>query len=271
MNWDAVGVLSNIILVAALVAITAWYAGKVSKQTAVMVQEGEKNKILEEVQEVLTPNIDHLKEEIKAIKEHKIWWHRYTSGRCDFEAYPSKLLYADIKEYGGAARDVFSKFPDLTGRFSSHDDLYDKLNDLYAKIENEVKTPALEERLKILVNQFNESRDAARRLSRDFFEKPGLMWGEFIINHKYTIERSSNSIQPNIDFWEEHRAELLKFREKPQIKELDKEIEGLLRQLKVLDETLLEKLERIREKYRVKYNFTESQIDPELKEIETVM
>jgi len=63
----------------------------------------------------------------------------------------------------------------------------------------------------------------------------------------------------------------LKFREKTQIKKLDEEIEGLLRQLKELDETLLEKLDKIREEYRVKYNFTKYEIDPELKEIEAVM
>ncbi|HUV01861.1 MAG TPA: hypothetical protein VMW67_00135 [Desulfobacteria bacterium] len=156
MNWDAIGVLSNIILVTALVAITAFYAREVSRQTAVMVQKGEKNKILEEVQDVLTPTIHFLEEEIKAIEENKIWWQRYTS-RCDFQEGLSKLIGSNSRGYSGAARDVFSKFPDLNGKFSSHDDLYDKLNDLYAKIENEVKTPALEERLTTLVNKFNES------------------------------------------------------------------------------------------------------------------
>ncbi|MCK4732789.1 MAG: hypothetical protein KAT65_10070, partial [Methanophagales archaeon] len=82
------------------------------------------------------------------------------------------------------------------------------------------------------------------------------------------IERSPETIQPCIDFWEEYRDELLKFRDTPQIKELDKEIEGTLSQLKDLDEALLEKIEEIREEYRVKYKFTKYEIDPKLREVE---
>ena len=97
------------------------------------------------------------------------------------------------------------------------------------------------------------------------------IFGNFIINCEYEIERSPYTVQPHIDFWEAYRDELLEFRNTPQINELDKEVEGLLRQLKELDEELLEKLKKIKEKYRVKYKFTESQIDPESKKIETVM
>ena len=112
MNWDATSAIAasaiiNSILVAVLVAITAFYAREVRRQTAVMVQEGEKNKILEEVQDVLTPTIHFLEEEIEAIEENKIWWHRYTSGRCDFQEGLAKLIGSNSKGYSGAARDVF--------------------------------------------------------------------------------------------------------------------------------------------------------------------
>ncbi|MBN1763208.1 MAG: hypothetical protein JW878_09085 [Methanomicrobia archaeon] len=268
MNWDAAGVLSNIILVTALVAVTAWYARKVSKQTELMVQDRERNKILEEVQEVLTPTIKRLEKEIEAIEHNKIKWIRNPTGMCFFEGYPSKLLCTGIKACSSAERDVFNKFPDLNEKFSSHDALYDKLYAAYATIEREVKTPELKERLKVLVKKFNESREGSNRLNGVPFEKPDIIFGNFIINREYEIERSPNSVQPNIDFWEAYRDELLKFREKPQVDKLDKEIEGLLRQLKELDEELLDALEKIREEYRVKYNFTKYEIDPELKKLE---
>ena len=56
--------------------------------------------------------------------------------------------------------------------------------------------------------------------------------------------------------------ETIKFRDTTRIKEYDKEIEGTLSQLKELDEALLEKLETIREEYRVKYNLPKYEINP---------
>lgn len=267
-NWDAIGVISDIILVMALVTVTCYYAREVRRQTELMIQDRERNKILEEVQDVLTPHIRFLKEEIEAIRHNEIKWDRYSTGICHFEAYPCKLLSANIKEYGDAAIDVFSKYSYLNNKFSSHDALHDKLYAAYTTIEREVKTPELEERLKILVKEFNESREGVYKLTDVSFEQPEIIFGNFIINREYQIERSPNSNQPSIDFWEEYRDELLKFREKPEVDKRDKEIECLLRQLKALDEVLLENLEKIREGYRVKYSFTKYEIDPELKNYE---
>ena len=67
LNWDAIGAISNIVLVTALVLITYWYAKKVSEQTDLMVKDRERNKILEEVQDFLTPTIHHLGKEIEYI------------------------------------------------------------------------------------------------------------------------------------------------------------------------------------------------------------
>jgi len=92
-SWDALSTISNSILVLALVLITYWYAKKVSEQTDLMVKDREKNKILEEVQDVLTPTIHLLETEIEAIKSAKISWHHNTSGGYDFNIGLSKLPY----------------------------------------------------------------------------------------------------------------------------------------------------------------------------------
>ena len=268
LNWDAINVISNIILVAALVGVTAWYAREVKRQTAIMI--GERNKILEQVQDVLTPTIHLLKAEIEAILDNEIFWCRDRSGEGRFHKGLSKLPYDNKKERSATFRDIIKKSSGLENKFHSHNVLYDKLNESYAKIEGEVKTPELTERFNVLMNIFNESRDGDYRLRGEAFDEPERIFCflNFIINFRYQIVRSPDTIQPRIDFWEENRDELLKFRDTPLIKELDKEIEDVLSQLKKLDEALLKKIEAIRGKYRLKYNFTKYEIDPKLREVE---
>jgi len=269
LNWNAIGAIGNIILVAALVVITALYAREVRRQTALMVNDRGRNKILEEVQNVLTPTIYHLEEkEIEAIQNNEIFWSK-RGGVGEFgprySRYGRGKTIETIKrlfnESSAVFKDVIHKDADLESKFVSHDNFREKLNELYAEIESEVKTPRLKERLKALVKEFNESRKE-NKLEMDFDEIVRIIGG-CIING-----RSITSNQQLIDFWEEYRNELLKFRDTPQIKELDKEIEGTLSQLKNLDEALLEKIEEIREEYRVKYNFTKYEIDPKLREVD---
>src|SRR5665648_24351 len=129
-NWDAINTISNIILVLALVSITAWYAIEVKKQTNLMVIGQKRNKILEEVQVVLTPTVDCLITEIEAIQNKKISWHRYTSGVCGFDwgltRFISSAQYGSVRsafaEKGsGTLRDVLTKFSELNRMFFSHD------------------------------------------------------------------------------------------------------------------------------------------------------
>jgi hypothetical protein len=266
LNWDAIGIISDIVLVTALVVITYWYAKKVSEQTDLMVKKQERNKILEEVQDVLTPTIHHLKNEIEAIQNNRILW----SKRGGVEEFGPRYSGDEtIKRLFNVSspvfKDVIHKDTDLERKFISHDNFREKLNELYGKIKEEVITPEFEAGLQGLVNKFNESGEGANLV--DNFDEVKRSIGYFIIS-KFTPERSTDSSMPLHDFWEEYRNELLKFRDTPQIKELDKEIEGIISQLKELDEALLENIEKIREEYRVKYNFTKYEIDPKLRENE---
>ena len=267
-NWNAINTISNIILVFVLVSITGWYASEVRKQTNLMVIGQKRNKILEEVQDVLTPAIDLLTREIEAIQNKKISWHRYTSGVCGFDHGLIRLFYDEQygsvisvfpKKGSGALRDVLAKFSELNSIFSSHDSLIDELNKLYIQIEKEIKTPEIKEQLTKMVQEFNEGKSATYRFNT---ENPALFFSEYIINIEETIERTPNSIQPNIDFWEENQEELLKFRETPHIIEISKQIRSKLIQLRELDETIFEKIEKIRENCRKEYNFTDDEVEP---------
>jgi len=229
LNWDAIGVISNFILVAALVGVTYWYAKKVSEQTELMVKDRGRNRALEEVQDVLTPTIHFLKAGIEVIQDNQIFWYRDTPEESRFDKGLSKLFDGNKREWNAALRDFIGKNPSLETKYHSHNALYDELKAFYAKIEGEVKTPELTERLKVLKNNFNESREEAYRLRAEVFDESKHIFVNYIINLRCPIVRSPNTIDPCIDFWEEYRDELLKFRDTPQIKELDKEIEGVLR------------------------------------------
>lgn len=267
-NWNAINTISNIILVFVLVSITAWYASEVKKQTNLMVIGQKRNKILEEVQDVLTPAIDWLTREIEAIQNKKIGWHRYTLSVCDFDNGLIRFFYdeqygsvisAFPKKGSGALRDVLTRFSELNSMFSSHDSLIDELNKLYVEIEKEIKIPEIKERLIKMAQEFDKGRSSPYELN---IQNPDIFFSEYIINVEKTIERIPNSIQPDIDFWEENQEELLKFRETPHIIEISKQIRSKLIQLRELDETIFEKIEKIRENYRKEYNFTDGEVEP---------
>ena len=271
LNWDAINTISNIALVTALVLITVLYAYEIRKQTRLMIKDRERNKVSEEVREVLTPAIEHIESGVDAIQNKKIFWHRYTSGGCGFDSGLGRLFYT--KRYGagrylfggkdsGELQDFFNKFSNLNSMFSSHDFLIDELNRCYEEIEKEIKTPELKERLEEMAREFRKEKSDTYRLAGDYITNPFQFYGEYLINLEYTIKRSPNSTEPHIDFWEENQDELLKFRDKPHIIEIHKQISEKLIQLKELDGKLLKKLLKIREKYRKEYNFVTNEIEP---------
>ncbi len=266
-NWDAINTISNIILVFVLVSITGWYASEVKKQTNLMIKGQMRNKILEEVQDVLTPLIDNLNQEIEAIQNHKIFWHRYTSDVYGFDSGLTRFVYNE--QYGSvkfifpekinmALRDILVKFSELKSMFHSHDSLIDELNKLYLEIEKEIKIPEIRERLIKMAQEFNSEKSATYRLNT---ENPYLFFSEYIINIENTIKRTPNYIEPNIDFWEENQEELLKFKDTKYITEISEQIRSKLIQLKEENQTNFKKVEEIREKYRKEYNFTDDELD----------
>ncbi len=271
-NWDAINTISNIILVLALVCITAWYTNEVRKQTRLIIKDRERTKILEEVQKVLTPAINLIEFEISAIQNKKILWHRYTSGTCGFKHGLWRLFYSEqhgnIQHLfdgtcGWALKDVSNKSPNLDSMFSHHDSLIDELNQFYEEIEKEIKTPELEERLEKMTREFNKGKSAMHRLTGGYITHVFGYYSERIINFEDTIKFSlDNDAKPDIDFWKENKNELLKFRDKRRTVEIHKQLSKKLIELEELDMRLSKKLSEKREKYRKEYNFTNNEINP---------
>jgi len=270
LNWDAINTISNIILVLALVLITVWYAHEVRKQTRIMIKDRERAKILEEVQAILTPIINHIKIEIDAIENKKIFWHRYTSETCGFDSGLKRLFYNE--QYGSVKslfgkrdseiiEDILIKFSKLYNNFSYHDFLIDEINQCFEEIEKEIKTKELKEWLEELTEEFNKGKTAAYRLKGDSKEYPFKIFSEYVINIEYIVQRSSEPIEPIIDFWEKNKEELLAFRKTPEINELSINMNVKIKNVKKIDDELLKKLYKMREKYREDYNFTSDEIE----------
>ena len=271
LNWDAINTISNIILVLALVLITVWYAHEVRKQTRIMIKDRERAKILEEVQAILTPVINHMKIEIDAIENKKIFWHRYTSESCGFDSGLKRLFYNE--QYGSVKslfekrnseiiEDVLINFSKLYTNFSYHDFLIDELNQCFEEIEKEIKTQELKEWLEELTEEFNKGKSAAYRLKGDSKEDPFKIFSEYVINIEYIVQRSPGSIEPIIDFWEKNKEELLAFRETPKINELSLNMDEIIENITKINFELLNNLYKTREKYRGDYNFTSDEIEP---------
>jgi len=274
LNWDAISTISNIILVTALVFITGWYAREVRKQTILMERDRMKNKILEQIQDVLTPTIYSLEKEIDAINKNEIFWSK-RGGVGEFgpmyggEETIKRLFNASSAIFN----DVIHNDIDLESKFISHDKFREKLNELYAEVEREVRTQKIKERLENLLNTFYQSkREEAyeRNLPENAYkltdnERKRIFW--LIINN-WNPERTPHALEPLIDFWEKYKDELLDFRNTHRVEEADKEIENRLTQLKELDGHLLDKIKEKREKYREEYHFTKYEIAPQSKGLE---
>lgn len=257
------GIIGTITGVCSLI-ISVYFNRKLIKKADIDLK---RSKILEEVQSVLTPAIDHLNLEIKAIRDKKIIWHRYISGEYGFD-YGLKRLFNhsqhcsirfSFDKGSWALKDILEKFYKLNNLFFSHDSLVDELSEIYIEIEKEIMILETKDKLEKMIKEFNEKRLDPYTLK---VEKPGRFIGDFIINLEYIIKRIPDSIEPHIDFWEENQKELLKLRDTQRITEVGKIVRHKLIQLRELNETTLKELEKIREDYRREYNFTDNEVEP---------
>jgi hypothetical protein len=258
LNWDAISTVSNIVLVASLVVITYWYAKKINEQTKEMIKNRDRGRILEEVKSFITPTKLRLESETNAIRENTVYWNRYNDKSYIREL--SKHL-PDKTDYGSPIFDATTKYPNLKTQLLSHDRIYDRLNELYGEIRNEIASPEFKERLRVLIEEYNE-RNSSNQLTGDRRDKSEMYYTTYIIN-KGIPGRTSDQRAAYLDFWDQYKVELLKFRNTPQVKELEKEKESILIQLKKLNEELLENIKEIIEKYRKEYGFTSYDIAPD--------
>ena len=267
LNWDAISTISNIILVAALVFITWLYARQVRKQTKFMELDRMRNRILEVVQYVLNPLIASLYSELETIKEGESFCYSTQTG---FGQEFSKFFNYE-KDYSYAFRDILtfrdvSFFHKLRGELLSNDELSNKLNELYLKIveeiTNEFRIDKFKERLKCMLNEFNQSNPDkietdARALNR--FEE---LCRDYIICkcNPHDVYKAETELIAN--FMKKNKGELLKYRDLSRIDKLCKEIEEALKKFEESDRKLLERFQKRINKYRDEYRLNRKEISP---------
>jgi len=270
-NWDVISTISSIILsissvilVAALVWINWRYLKKVNEQTELMINDRKRKRILEEVQDFLTPTIHSLEDEIKAIQGNEIHWEIYPKDKAYIIGL-SKLL-PDIIDYGSAIFDITTKYPNLKTQLLSHDKLYNRLNELCGKIRSEIVVSEFKERLRVLIDKFNEKSEITKQLNEDRRDKSEDVYAAWIISEGI-FDRSPNQNTPYFDFWDRYKDELLRFINTSRIQSHKREIEDILDQLKELNENPLKEIKGVIGKYREEYDLAKDEIDPTLKEL----
>jgi len=176
-------------------------------------------------------------------------------------------LLPDEIDYGSAIFDITTKNSDLKTQLLSHDKLYNRLDELCDEIRSEIVGSEFKERLRVLIDGFNEKRDITKQLTEDRRDKSENVYAGWIIS-KGIFDRSPDQNTPYFDFWDRYKDELLRFINTPRIQNHKREIEYILYQLKELNEKILKEIKGIIGKYREEYDFTKYEIDPKLKELE---
>ena len=259
-NWDAISTISNIILVGALVCITWQYAKQIKGQTELMEKDRERNKILEGIRHVLTPSINNLILEIDEI----------TNGTRTHFGQQFNIFFDRKTYFSYAFWDIMEEFTNLPEKLHSNDELADKLNILYTKIEKEVtdkfESDKFNERLTDMVNSFNRSNPDVLKKDTSALSQLENLCKEYIITKMDFSNNVSTVLVPKKqnDFLKENKDELQRYKDLPRIEKLSKQINDTLNILKKSDEDILELFKEIINKYRKDYHFSEREINPNI-------
>ena len=263
-----ISTIANILLVGALAFTTCYYAYQVKKQTEFikkqtefMEKDRERNKILEGIRYVLTPSIHIIKGEINKI----------TNGtRIDYFVQKFNKFFVRKRYYSYAFEDIIEESTNLPEKLHSNDELADKLNTSYDKIEKEVtnqfKNDKFNERLTNMLHDFYQLNPNVFGTEKEALPNLENLCKEYIINPWDLSNNVPRVSEHKNNFLKENKDELQRYMELPKIKELCKQIKNTLNALEKSDEDILERFEKIIKRYREDYHFTEDEINPGIKQ-----
>ena len=152
LNWDAIGIISNVILVSLLVFVNIRTISEMKKQAKFT---NEQYFLSDCVDNFLKPFLDKICGYIKKIDEKKIYCNK-SNGKMQI-CYISKIAeIVHVKRFTRAY--VFKKHHDLKVLCLKYDVLYDEVVRIYVEIERVIVDTADEECLKGLLQEFKESK-----------------------------------------------------------------------------------------------------------------
>jgi len=247
LNWDAIGIIFNSILVLSLVCVTLFYAHEVKEQTKLMRKANKRIIVLDCVENFLNPCLTDMKNYIRSINDNTFYWNQ-SNGKTKI----SHIWKIANSEYGkGFAKvDVFKKHPDLEALCFEYDELHDEIIQIYNKIKTAIENTANEDCLKDLVQKFIQKRiidlDEATTDPVHYFLQE-------LVNYK--------NYQENIDTYDDNiKIEFVKFDENvincintTEYNELDEIRAEKIDQFKDKINEIIEKIEEITYSYRQEY------------------
>ena len=271
LNWDAISTISSIILVAALVIITLWYAHQVGKQTKLVEADRKREIILERIKAVINPFITEIDSELDSIKKGKSFLFSTESGF----GQKFNLFFNDEALYSNVFWDIMGKSPLskplLKHELRSNDKLSDKVNELYTtikeKLTSKLESDNFNEPLKDWVDDFNLSHPKAFGTDTRALSELENLCKEFIICNWDLNNIFQAGSELKTDFFKEFKDTLLKYRELPFMEELLKEITDTLNKFKKSDGKILKQFKKIKEKYRKEQHLPEKEINPAIRKL----
>jgi len=167
LNWDAIGIISNILLVLLLVYVNIKNISEMKKQA---IFTNEQNILSDCVDNFLKPCLDGIGGYIKQIDENKIFCNK-SNGKSQLCSIWKIAHIVNVKRFATAY--VFKKHRNLKVLCSEYDVLHDELVQIYDDIERVIVKTADEKCLKCLLDKFMEGRpislDTAENDPVDFF------------------------------------------------------------------------------------------------------
>lgn len=251
-----VSALANILLVMALVLVTAYYAKKVQEQTEIMRKNRERHQILDEVKKILSPSILNLERDIEALEGGSFRWFFRQNGE-------GKLGLGKLETYHEgkiALEDLINKNPGLGKSIAEHNRLIPTLEKELSKLADKMITPEFQKECETRAIEFNKNNQqpVVGDLSKIYLQVLSN-----VINNRKILEKEEDHIDPFKDFYNENSKNFFKIREDPLVKEQLNQINSDGAKLKKAKEELNKKLNEIREKYRREYRLTEEELNPE--------
>ncbi|UZE92483.1 MAG: hypothetical protein IB616_01335 [Methanosarcinales archaeon] len=249
MSAPGVEALINIVLILALVSITAYYAHQVRKQTEIMREDRERPQIVELMKGIVTPFIHQLEVEIRSLEKGEYEWdHRGKRAKNVNKLIGPERILNDLKR----------KSPPLKEKIENHNERCSILREKLENLDKAIYTREFEEKCRDRVAEHNKKY----RAGNPEFLSDGLIKNspEVFVGHIIDNRKELFSATRFHDFWRGHGAEFLEMRNRGDIKDKIDEIGSIAEELKSLSQEIKDDLEQLREKYSQKYHLLMGEI-----------
>ena len=256
LNWDAIGIISNSILVLSLVGVTLFYACEVKKQTNLTEKANKRIIVLDCVENFLNPCLNKMKEYIRDINTNTFYWNQ-SNGKSQI-SYIWKIADSEYGK-GFAKVDVFKKYPDLEALCSEHDELHEEIIQIYNKIKIAIENTANEGRLKALAQKFIQKRNITSEEART---DPVHYFLQVLVNYRdnqENIAMGGDGIK--MEFVKDENV--INCINTTECNELDEIRAEKIDQFKEKINEIIEKIEEITYSYRQEYCISLKKIKPE--------